>query len=812
MGEAFFIGLAKFAAAAAVSYEASAIAAAAQDAPEAEVPGIKVNTRSTQAPLRAIYGQCKVAGNDVFYHGQGKWNDIMWVVMTLGEGEIEGIVQEYDDAKGQNVDQLWFGDKLVWLYEFVNVAGYTLYTGTSTQTYHAQLNVANPAWTDNMRHTAYIVFWMYYGEKGARWYQGVPLRTVAVKGLKVYDFRDGSTAWSDNPVLCLYDYMTNARYGLGLASSVIDITSWSAAANYCDTKNWTLNLALYEDEAAIDVVRRMLGHFRGTLVWYDGQFYLRYADVTYESSVMTIEDYHILQDEEGKASVRLMQPSIYNKPDGVRVKWTDPDRNYVEDDINIGDSSGVVRDVPVIGCKTLEHASALGLYNLERLKLDRVVSGVFSDDCVKLEPHDLVTFNSTALGIGDQLMRVLNAAIRPDGNIDMVLAFEAAVLYDDDYNLDVEDVYECSLPDVTEEPPPVSNVTVTEETYTTRGRTFTRLNIAFSDPTDYPWFHHVDVFLSYDNSNWTYLYPVNTDFSIDPVDEGVTYYIRLKTVNRQGAEQEDANDYKIARLVEGLTAQPDSLAALQVIVNPAAVILFAEKLAGSDIDLYEFRMGSSWSAGIFMGALAAPNLPLPFVKPGSHTFWANSLSNNGEYGATPRSGSVTLIDPPDDWAVSDSDTCDYNGVGTHSNTEHTTYDSDDYLKCSHAGGVLTGTYTSPEYDLGSSTRVLVYVLADIAVTGVGTTWDDKLPAGTTFGEAGVPTLTWAELFELTAGCKVTMRIYYGDVSGTLTDYVDRAEILAAIVTGRYFQVQITIEDPAEDVNALVENFTIKYCT
>jgi hypothetical protein len=169
-----------------------------------------------------------------------------------------------------------------------------------------------------------------------------------------------------------------------------------------------------------------------------------------------------------------------------------------------------------------------------------------------------------------------------------------------------------------------------------------------------------------------------------------------------------------------------------------------------------------------------------------------------------------MIDPPDTWTVQNTDTCDYNGVGTHNNTEHVVYNTDDYLKCSHTTGVLVGTYTSPIYDRGASGRYLIYALADIVVTGDGTTWNDQLPSPGTWDSVGVSTKTWNEIFELDAATQVKMTLKYGDASPP-TSETEKLEILSTIATGRYFQLVIEITDPSAEVNGLVENFELKFC-
>ena len=81
---------------------------------------------------------------------------------------------------------------------------------------------------------------------------------------------------------------------------------------------------------------------------------------------------------------------------------------------------------------------------------------------------------------------------------------------------------------------------------------------------------------------------------------------------------------------------------------------------------------------------------------------------------------------------------------------------------------------------------------------------------TTWESIGVATNTWTNIFELDQGPSVTMRLYYGETSPP-TSHVDKMEILSAIVTARYFQVQININDPVGEVYAYVEEFSLRFC-
>ena len=116
-----------------------------------------------------------------------------------------------------------------------------------------------------------------------------------------------------------------------------------------------------------------------------------------------------------------------------------------------------------------------------------------------------------------------------------------------------------------------------------------------------------------------------------------------------GTKRTDANCYIASLLVDGRTAVPDSLSSLSLLANGNAINIWSAKVADADVELYEFRLGTSWGGSIFLAALRSPNLSLVGVKPGSHTFFCNTLANNGAYGTTARSQSVVLLDPPDAW-------------------------------------------------------------------------------------------------------------------------------------------------------------------
>jgi hypothetical protein len=430
-----------------------------------------------------------------------------------------------------------------------------------------------------------------------------------------------------------------------------------------------------------------------------------------------------------------------------------------------------------------------------------------------LEPHDLVAFTSTSFSLSNVLLRMQSKVRNEDGTVSAAFIYEDEDLYNRAFDIDEEEVYSCTLPNPSEIPPEVTNISFTEDNYNFRLRTFTRLTVSYDFPSTYPWLDHIEAWVSLDAGvSYTHQFDVADDsggFVIDPVEEGQSYWVKLISVSMSGAKTLDppVSTY----LVSGKSSTaPDSLTTLEVIIGESSTVrVYSYTVDDPDVDVYEFRLGAAWSSGIFLANMKAPNLNLTGVKPGAHTIFANTKATNGQYGATPRSAYASLPDPPDGgWAVFDTETDDYT-TGTFTNTERTLYSGTYYLKCSHTGDVLDWTYLTQVFDHGASGRFLAYILADFVVTGEGSTWTDQFPSGSTWNDVAAGK-RWREIFELLAAPSIKMSLFYGDTNPP-TSYAERMEILSAVVEGRYYQVQIEITDPSLQINALVESLTLKLC-
>ena len=782
--------------------------------------GHQITTTSSRRPLPVPYGVCKLGVNQTFKHAA---NPYLHLICEISEGPISGIVREDDSLYNTTATQLptsnppmvYFDDRLFseWSSDLVYIE---FFDGASNQSVCSTLNSVTANWDQPLRYTAYLYVRLKYDRDE---FKSVPDVRVKIEGLEIYDPVTTSTAYTNNPAICTYNYMTRSsqRGGMGIAAAAINTTSVSDAKDYCATKGWTANMPVIERQACADNLRQILSNFRGDVIYTDSEIKIKFYDLNHESNVMALTDADVVS-----GTLAISQPSAMARPNAVRITYLSEDKQYKADDFvktdkTAFDAEGDYRETNIIcyGLTDQQLVQSMANYHLERLRWNKSVKFTAGSRAMALEPMDLITLTHDVPGWSAKQLRVLGGAVHPDHTVSLECIEEQTSLYDDTYNLTSHAWHDTTLPNPMELPPSVISVSHSETVYYYRGRSFTRWEIDFSAPADttYPFWSHAEIWLKVGSGGtWRYMTTSQGNYQLDPVEEGELYYVRMRSVSVFGAKEVLASASTVSSTITGKTAAPTSLTSLTAIANANAVNLFSAKVSDPDIELYEFRLGSSWTGAILLAALRSPNLSLSGVKPsgsGGHTFYCSTLSNNGTYGATPRSANVVIKDPPDGWTVQNTETCDYDGIGTHDNTEHTTYDSDDYLKCSHTGAVLTGTYTSPEYDRGASARYMVYCLADIVVTGAGTTWGDVIPASNTWDSINITTRTWTEIFELSAGPQGTMKLKYGETSPPSNE-VEKMEIVSAIVTGRYFQMEITITDPSSEVNALVNDFVLKF--
>jgi hypothetical protein len=158
--------------------------------------------------------------------------------ISSGSGSLNTVSQ--NGTNSLNLTAGTFGTDPTAKYRYVM----NLHHGAASQTADPMLVASMSNWTTAHRLDGICYIVAHYGYDKEGMWRGVPQLTVQVRGKKVFDPRDNTQTFgtvstykhSDNPALCFLDYITNDDYGKGLTASQINMSTFTAAANVCDTQ------------------------------------------------------------------------------------------------------------------------------------------------------------------------------------------------------------------------------------------------------------------------------------------------------------------------------------------------------------------------------------------------------------------------------------------------------------------------------------------------------------------------------------------------------------------------------------------------
>lgn len=637
-----------------------------------------INTRTTQRIVPVIYGERKVGGNDVFIGMTGEGSDDMWIVQALSEGICEGIGNGDAGDKRIFIDGMKLSDKKTKASgepPMDELVTWWVHNGNPNQsspssekttggnyTVNKELNKDIKEFTDRMPYTCYIVFKIKYNNKV---FSGIPTREIVLKGIKPKNVFSGGSSYSNNPVVILYDYISNSRYGLGWEDSVLDLNkSWKKAYQYCNGK-WEISFVIGQKVKAIHIIENILKYFRGELVWDSslGKLKLLYKD-TPLTPILSIDDSDIAQDGLGHALISVNQPTINNSPRGAIVKYIDKSDGWVVDDIPFGEEDGKILDLDLTGFADKTMALSMTKYLVERMQDTRSYSVTLRPNNIALEVGDIVSFSSTEIGMAKQTMRIIKSDISPDLMSNVVMISERESIYDDVYlPLDFK-VYDTGVADPDLPPGPVREVNFRESSRVDRNRTCFDLEVYFESPNiNIVYYKYTKISIVVLEHGETFFdrfkKPVHevyfdefistreNKFVINNVSVDDTYYIRFRTVNDRNVMQpiyveKELDKWQQALVIsydikgyETLPLCPGPLSANVSVFSTIALFALAPTIT-TDIVEYEFRLGasehSSWEDSIYLITQPRPAVSYTGVKPGTHLFMVNSVRDDGVYG------------------------------------------------------------------------------------------------------------------------------------------------------------------------------------
>jgi hypothetical protein len=256
--------------------------------------GYQTNARGSALDHQIIYGRVKTGGAIIYNEATGVNNKDLHRIIAYAGHEVTSF------------DEIYVNDEVVTLDGTGNVISPAKYDGlirikehlgSPSQTADTDLVAESDGlWTT--QHTLNGIAYLYIrlSFSSDAFPNGVPEITATIKGKKIYDPRDGTTAWSDNPALCIRDYITSG-YGLGEDAAQLDDTLVSAAANVCDetdteagTTRYTCNGAFLTSATPYDMLNDLLTSMGGMLWYAQGKWRMKPAYWTEPVLSLTNDD------------------------------------------------------------------------------------------------------------------------------------------------------------------------------------------------------------------------------------------------------------------------------------------------------------------------------------------------------------------------------------------------------------------------------------------------------------------------------------------------------------------------------------------
>ena len=362
-----------------------------------------------------------------------------------------------------------------------------LHTGSDAQAADSTLVADVSQWTSNHRllGTAYLALKFKYDEKI---FTSFPTVNARIKGRKVYDTRTSATIWSDNPAVCIRDYLTNTRYGVGIDTNLIDDDYIDTAANYCDEmvcslgtsygtqsacetangvweKRYTLNGVVDINQLPMDNVREMLSSCRGMLGFYGGKWKLsidkdEVSSFTFDSSNI-VGSWNI--DLGGKST-------MVNR---IRAEFANKDKLYTADfalanstAYRTADNETLLEQSMLLPFTTkYSEAQRITVIDLHQSRQAITCAFVATIKGLMCEVGDIVKLTHDTPGWVDKKFRITRMEIMPNDEVQVSVREHDPAVYD--YGtLAVQDtIPDTNLPDPSEGPAAVTELRFIPDRY-----------------------------------------------------------------------------------------------------------------------------------------------------------------------------------------------------------------------------------------------------------------------------------------------------------------------------------------------------------
>ena len=601
--------------------------------------GVLLNKVSSNASIPIVYGTRKIGGTRIFVETSGEDNQYLYVAFVLCEGEINAISKIYIDEKELIVDNAYAHGTAQTSTGLRSVIGGSASTesttdiivqpffGTDNQVASSTLTALS-SWGSNHKLSGlcYLAFRFNWNQDV---FGQIPNITAIIQGKKVVAYNSSSvaqtSAFSTNPAWCLLDYLTNERYGKGLAISQINIPSFYTASGVCDT-----NVTPYTSGSAINIfdcngvidtsakvldnVRAIINGCRGFLPYTSGKYSL-VIETTGSASVTLTQDDII-------GGINIKGETLNTKYNRVIVTYTDPEENYQANTVQFPpiDDSGEASADRHATMKTLDTKVLEGFFDFSKTITNYYQAQEMAEIILRrsrdaIQVDIKASAEATNISIGDiigithsspswtaKTFRVLGMGLNEDHTVDLNCIEHNDSIYTWSSKPVKSTTPNTTLPNPFTVGAPAS-ITLTDELIEySEGVALTRLNILIGASTDkFIQYYIVEAKLSTESDFKVVAKGVSLNYEMLNVLDDKTYNVRAKAINTLGV----SSSYVTAnRLIVGATEPPSDVVNFSVNMQGSNQMqLNWDSVDDLDIAYYEIRYqnvssNSQWNKSV----------------------------------------------------------------------------------------------------------------------------------------------------------------------------------------------------------------------
>ena len=539
--------------------------------------GILLNKQSNDASIPVIYGERLVGGTRVFLDsGGGTTNQYLYMAIVMAEGEINSIEEiRIDDKAVTWASSLSDGTEVEvnssdanFYKADPNVEGSSAeslirvepHFGTDGQSASGILSaLSNWGANHKLSGLCYLALRFKWNQDA---FTGIPRVQAKIKGKKVKTYNgslvEQSASYSVNPAWCLLDYLTNERYGKGLAISSIDLQSFYDASLVCETQvtpySGGSDINIFDTNAVIDTSRKIIENVRELVKGCRG--YLPYSSGKYSLVIETTGTASItLTEDDILNGYNLSSPSKNERYNRCIVSFVNPDRNFQVDEVQFPpiDDSGLPSADQHATMKNADggillegrfdfktitspyQAEEMAEIILRRSRESLTLSLNVSFDAYDLAIGEIVNITHSSLGFSAKPFRIIEITFNEDYTIGLSLVEYQATHYTWATKTQQATIPTTNLPNPFTIQPP-SSITLDDQLIEYNdGTVIVALDITIGASSDsFVDYYQVEYKLNADANFIIYSQGKGLNHRVLNVIDQQTYDVRVKAVNTLG--------------------------------------------------------------------------------------------------------------------------------------------------------------------------------------------------------------------------------------------------------------------------------------